>query len=402
MRFFYVDPGLQSNLGHHAKSCRLVTRELGARGIEVVTLAFKDVASELQAELRSVPHFRAFTYWLSDGDPVCGWLNAFNIAAAMTSEDLARLDIRGDDVVYFNSAQPAQVMAVIHWIAAVPEERQPQIVIEFGTEPGLQVQILPGGARYDVPDPRVDPRPMLFRFVGGRLREIDTRRLRLVTFHGISSRVYESMLGQPVGVLPFPYYANGPISDRSQKRPIVITALGHQGFDKGFHLLPLVAAELLRRHADIGIVLHSAVPGENPETDTALRSLAASDRRLKFHEGILGADDWETLLDKSDLILCPYNPERYFLSHSGIVAEALANGIPLVVPSGTALASITEEFGGARTTFDLFEVSSIVDATNRALWSFDHYAALAVLAAAKWHQTQGVRRTIDAMLGQTG
>ena len=91
----------------------------------------------------AVPHFRAFTYWLSDGDPVRGWLNAFNAASAMTYEDLAQLDIRGDDVVYFNSAQPAQVMAAIHWIAALPMERQPQIVIEFGTKSGLQFHRTP-------------------------------------------------------------------------------------------------------------------------------------------------------------------------------------------------------------------------------------------------------------------
>ena len=398
MRFFYVDPGLQSDLGHHAKSCRVFRRELNARGIETVTLAHRDVSAALSRELGAAPYFRAFTYWFSDGDPVRGWLNAFNASSAMTYEDLKGLDVRGDDLVYFNSAQPAQVMAAIHWTTALPPERRPHIVIEFGTEPGLQIQRLPSGARYNAPDPRVDSRPTLFRLVGERLREANTRHIRLVTFHTIPSRAYESMLGQPVGVVPFPYDANGQVRDRSGKRPVVITALGHQGFDKGFHLLPRLVAELLGMHSDIRIELHSAVSGDKPETDAALRTLARSDQRLSFHEGVLRADEWEDLLSRSDLILCPYNPDRYFLSHSGIVAEALANGIPVVVPSGTALASITEEFGGARTTFDRFEGSSIVDATNRALSSFDDYAARAVSAAEKWRQTQGVQRTLDAIL----
>ena len=401
MRFFYVDPGLQSDLGHHAKSCRVFRRELGERGIETVTLAHRDVSGALSRELGAVPHFRAFTYWFSDGDPVRGWLNAFNASSAMTFEDLTGLDVRGDDLVYFNSAQPAQVMAVIHWITGLAVERRPQIVIEFGTEPGLQIQRTPSGVRYEAPDPRVDSRPTLFRLVGERLRGANTRHIRLVTFHTIPSRAYESMLGQPVGVVPFPYDANGQVRDRSGKRPIVITALGHQGFDKGFHLLPKLAAELLRMHSDIRIELHSAVPGDKPETDTALRNLARGDQRLTFREGVLSSEEWETLLSRSDLILCPYNPDRYFLSHSGIVAEALANGIPVVVPSGTALASITEEFGGSRTTFDRFDISSIVDATSRALSSFDHYAARALLAAEKWRQTQGVRRTLDAILVPT-
>jgi glycosyltransferase involved in cell wall biosynthesis len=401
LRFFYVDPGLQNNLGHHANSCRLVKDGLNALGIETITLAYKDVAFELQAELRAVPHFRAFTYWFSDGDPVRGWLNAFNVSSAWTYQDLARLDVGVGDFVYFHSAQPAQVMAAMQWIITLSPKNRPRVVVEFGTEPGLQVKRASNSVRFETPDPRVDPRPTLFRLVGERLREIEEHCIDFATFHSITSRAYESMLGQRVGVLPFPYQAKKSVSDRSQKRPIVIAALGHQGPDKGFHLLPSIAEELLRTHADIRIVLHNAVPGEMPEPDAALRTLARRDKRLTFYEGILGGETWESLLTASDLILCPYNPERYSLSHSGIVAEAIANGIPVVVPSGTALASITEEFGGAQTTFDRFDVPSIVEATSRALSSFGHYATLAGSAARKWRQTQGARRMLDTMLELT-
>src|ERR1700758_3547223 len=101
-RFIYVDPGLRDNLGHHANNCRVITQEFRARGFETTVLAFCNIEPGLQAELGAVPFFRAMTAWMSDGDPICGWLNGFNISSEITREDLARIadDIRPDDVIY--------------------------------------------------------------------------------------------------------------------------------------------------------------------------------------------------------------------------------------------------------------------------------------------------------------
>ena len=75
MRFFYADPGMRSNLGHHANSCRAIVNELRCRGIEVDVFGFAGMDKALQKELAAVPHFRVFTYRRSDGDPISGWLN---------------------------------------------------------------------------------------------------------------------------------------------------------------------------------------------------------------------------------------------------------------------------------------------------------------------------------------
>ena len=39
MRFYYLDPGLQSNVRHHANMCRLVSSELRLRGVETLIAA---------------------------------------------------------------------------------------------------------------------------------------------------------------------------------------------------------------------------------------------------------------------------------------------------------------------------------------------------------------------------
>lgn len=107
---------------------------------------------------------------------------------------------------------------------------------------------------------------------------------------------------------------------------------------------------------------------------------------------------WNDLLDAADLILCPYEAGRYRLSHSGLVAEALANAIPIVVPGDTALASLLDQYGGAGTSFADFAAAPIAAAVERALADFDTYCDLALAAARRWEATQGPDRLVDAML----
>src|SRR5258708_40305437 len=90
-RFFYGDPGLNDNLGHHANNCRFITREARSRGMDVKVLSFANIEAGLKAELDAVPFFRALTAWLSDGDPICGWLHAFHIVGEIKREDLGRI-----------------------------------------------------------------------------------------------------------------------------------------------------------------------------------------------------------------------------------------------------------------------------------------------------------------------
>src|SRR5436309_149594 len=113
MRFFYADPGLRGNNGHHATFCRAIIAELRARGITTEVYAHRDVEAELRDELNALPYFKAYTYWEDDGDPICGWLTAFEICSLGTAEDLLLLSkLTRDDILYISSARPAQLMAV--------------------------------------------------------------------------------------------------------------------------------------------------------------------------------------------------------------------------------------------------------------------------------------------------
>jgi hypothetical protein len=169
-RFFYADPGLTDNLGHHANNCRFIAGEARSRGMDVKVLSFANIEAALQAELGAIPFFRALTAWLNDGDPICGWLNAFHVVAEITREDLARIgDIGPGDVMYFSSALPAQLFALAQWMGALPRDRLPLVVTEFGIDPGTDMQPSPQGLVYSVRDPRADARAILYRAAAARI-----------------------------------------------------------------------------------------------------------------------------------------------------------------------------------------------------------------------------------------
>lgn len=401
MRVIYIDPGLRDNLGHHANSCRAIRGELLRRGVSVAVCGFSGVSQELRDELHVIPAFRSFTYWAHDNDPWAGWLNTFDSASRLTVEDLGRLQgIVADDLVYFNSAQPIQLMAAIRWFQSLPAERRPHVVVEFGTDPG--VDVVPGATPAQIVvnprDYRVEPRPMFYRFAANQLTEADLTRFHMVTFDRLSSQIFAYVLGKPVGVLPLPQFTRDNLTSRAGRRPITVAVLGHQRKDKGYQLMPLIARLLLAHEPDIRLLIHNGAPNEMPQVQQELRAHAAVETRIVLDEETAGAEKWNSLLAASDLILCPYDPARFLASYSAVATEAVANAIPLVVPAGTSMEALLARFGNPGTIFSAWTPESIVAGVRAALADFDSVAERALAASGQWNATMGVGNMVTSLL----
>ena len=397
MHFFYVDPGLRSDVGHHANYCRYIVGELRSRGIETLVFAHRNVEQALQSELGAVPHFRIDTYAHSDGDPICGWLSGFDAYTRTTYQDLSALPaIDASDAVLAASVQPVQMSALVEWQRAFPPGRRPTVVMEsFDT--GLKIERTAQGPVTSVPDPRQDSRATLFRFVAKRLPPQEEGRLHVVTFEETTSHLFRVLLERPVRTLPLPYGRVTPLRNRAGARRATVAILGHQKFAKGYDRLPEIVVELLRSRPDFRLLIQHVDPRGPPKLQEAMRSVAMASDRVILDEAPAGRTRWPQLLEISDLVLCPHRPE-FYTSFSAVAAEALANGIPLVVPAGTPLEKMLLEFSGAGTSFDRFEPAAIVSATGRALDDFDRFAGLAHAAALRWPLTYGPARMVDGLL----
>lgn len=399
MRFIYLDAGLRHELGHHANYARSILQELRAKSVDTVVVASALVVPELRSELGAMPHFRAYARRPIDPDPIVGWLKTFEACAQLTFEDLRRINgIAPHDIVYMGSMYEDLFMGLVRWAGAIEPAQLPTILGDFSFGPGLAVTVdADNKVRYALGDPRADPRPLLHRYAARAITPAVAKRLTLATFDRPTSAAYAA-LGLRMETWPAPIQATTGRRRRAGARPITVGILGHQRPDKGYYLVPEVVASLLRQRSDIRFLVHNGDPDFVPEPQRAMRRLALEDHRVVLDETISGPEPWAHLLERSDLMLCPYHPTAFVTRFSSLACEAIANGIPLVVPARTSLAELVKEFGEPGAAFETFDPPSIINAVNRALDDFDRYAELAQSAAKRWSQTQGARALVDRML----
>jgi glycosyltransferase involved in cell wall biosynthesis len=396
MRFYYADPALRDELGHHVSACRALVGELRRRELDVTVIANSHLSPRLKSELGAVRYFSANPHVFSDGDPECGWLNVFTGYFSSTGREFASAKIGADDFLYLSSDRPAQLMAVVSWMSDCVSKKRPPIVIEFPTDPGVVVRRDDDELSFGIPDPRHDDRAVLYRFSALKLAELKEHRIRFVTFDRRLSEIYAALLEHEVGVLPRFVKAHGQPESRVGKRPITISVIGRQNANTGYHLLPEVVETLLSRHDNIRVLVHNAIPSEMPEPQATMRRLAAQDARIILDERIADRDIWVHLLQASDLIICPHRPDLYY-SASSIVTDAIANGIPVIVPSNTAAATLVSDYGGAGVAFTTFDASSVAAAVQMGIKNFDTMARLSYQGAATWAQKNGPQQCVDAI-----
>ncbi|MBY0509488.1 MAG: hypothetical protein K2P94_04980 [Rhodospirillaceae bacterium] len=354
----------------------------------------------IRDEFAAIPFFRYPPYFTSDGDPFCGWINAFFLVANTACAEFAAIsDIQPDDIVYFTAVQPSYLFGMAQWMASIPPARQPTLLMDLIFPPGLNKQIEDGREVWTTRDPREDPRAVLYRFVGSLLRPLRLPRLHLVTSNLESLTHYKELLLRDVKPLPtLPFAAHETPFKRTRNGPLTLGVLGYQTPVKGYHFMPEVFAHLLNTRRDIRILAHNSSSEFMPEAQRALREMASNDSRLTLNEQALDADEYQALLDACDIIICPYDPRFYVGALSGLVAECLSNGIPLIVPAGTVLAAKVAEYGHVGTTFDDFAPASILDAAQRVLNNFEVHAEMAFAGAQKWAAQEGPGKYVDALM----
>ena len=347
------------------------------------------------------PFFRWFTYLQSfrRKDPIAGWLRDFDVGWRLTLEDLQRITpVSNDDVVYLSSVWPAQFMALLQWLGGMAPAMRPRVFVEFGTEPGVKLTpALASRWQIEVPEPRLEPRGTLYRYVASIAKQRDFPSVFLCTFEQTVSDIYQALTGWPFATLPWPYACVVSNRGLSGKRPIRAAVVGHQRSEKGFQHIPEVLRQL-HDTADVEFLVHNSAPEEMVDTQNALRQSAGTNTRLILDERSVYGSEWAGILEQVDLMVCPYDPVRYATSHSALVTECIANGIPCLVPANTIPAAMCREFGGMAVEISGWTAASIVTGIRTALANFDMLAERAQVAAQRWREFQGAPRLVDRLL----
>ncbi len=405
MRLMYLDPGMQNDVGHHANYARAILNEATRRQIQVDLFGWHGVTAALQAELGAIPFFRWYTYTVGyQNNPISGWLMNFEQGWRVLLEDLRKLPTPSpDDIIFIPSLWPSWLMAVVQWISNIPADRRPTVVGEFASECGLQpAPRRDGPPQYAVPDPRTDPRATLYHYAAALLDDDVRQRFTLCTFERAVSTLFQTLLDVEIASLPWPIAGPTAIQSRANRRPITAAFLGFQRLDKGYALVPQIVQQLLRdrtcRKVGVRLLIHNARPDECPEIHAAVRALVRP--QVQLDESPVDGPRWQALLDKTDLMICPYDPKRYAAAHSGLTTECLANGIPMILPADTVLSAIAARFN-VGTCFDQWTAASVSAATVKAIDRFDTLAERSYHAAGEWKKANGPAAFFEALLQLT-
>jgi len=219
----------------------------------------------------------------------------------------------------------------------------------------------------------------------------------LVTFHPTCSAIYTHLLQRQVHTVPVPHQAVSPLVSRIGHHPLTVGVLGHQRGDKGYHMMPEVAMLLLAADPDVRVLLHNGAPDFMAEVQGIVRAIAADNPRIIVDERTADLAIWDDLLRQCDIVLCPYDPPSYIAAYSAVVGEALALGLPVVVPDTSTLARTFHDYGQPGATFFHFNPQAIAAATLAVMADFNTYAARAVEAALRWKATMGAANTVAAI-----
>ncbi|NDV24956.1 glycosyltransferase family 4 protein [Desulfovibrio sp. JC022] len=179
------------------------------------------------------------------------------------------------------------------------------------------------------------------------LRELFTKIVQSSTARHVSfftdteelTRQYAYATGHRFHTLPIPHTRPG--NEKSQNE-IVVSYLGDARLEKGFQHLPLIVETVMRKKIDdnVRFVFQSnlAALGGEQAVITAREQLEVFfSEKVQLIKSPLSSHDYELFLSQSSIVLLPYDRGSYNARSSGILVEALANGIPVIVPAGSWL-----------------------------------------------------------------
>jgi glycosyltransferase involved in cell wall biosynthesis len=169
---------------------------------------------------------------------------------------------------------------------------------------------------------------------------------------------------------------------------LCIAYFGDVRDEKGFFHIPAIVEGMLADYVEPGKV-RFLVQGSLSHPEWNAKSAAALEKlktyptnqvRMVGLDAPLAPEEYFQLVSEADLLLCPYSPHAYRRRSSGTLTEAIAAGIPTVVPQETWLA--TQQPAGTGEQF--FDEPSLVAAVRKICDNYDRYLSSARRAKDEW------------------
>ncbi len=388
-RVFIADFDLVRYSGHYFNQVFGLREAARARGLEVRIYIASNAGSKVVEDL--------------DGHailPMTRWRNVKKDASLENFADAHRrlkplwtdleaANISEHDILVITSSRPQVIFGVGQWLRARPAWAQPSVFFRFF-----------GPEFFDFEAKAFSEEAWAYHFASRHLPErcggeriffTLNNEKALLHLEGLSLRrafylpvpKFYGQMTEPEAhtIEPLTIYVHvnrrtGPMSDRTIK---LVTRILHQHTDVKF---------LIRfckyTYSDDSL---------NKKIDKALRR-----PNVEILPGEQNHIDYLAAIEKSDMVLLPYDPVEYRGIVSGIFCEAAAMGKVAIIPAGTWMADHLTEGRATGVLFDENSVDDMVDAIERAIQDRKRLQAEAYRNAPSFREENSCAKNLDGML----
>ena len=302
------------------------------------------------------------------------------------------------DVVIFPWATAARLNGVADWLADIEPAARPRLVFNI---------LRPERSwRIDEDRHEVSGDFSWFAFACRRLRSL--ARPNGLVFTAVEPRL--SQLVSRVGGVdcrPAPLHKFYPTdAELASLRPharqagVNIGALGSSHtYEKGWDLLPEIMGVVCAARPDAAFFAQVEDRAHGEALSAALHA-AGAPVRVTLQPGPLSTDDYFRRFLASDLVLQPYDNPVYALMPSGIFADAVVCGAPVVAPAGTWISDRLDEGWGAGVTFAPPTAAAIAEATVKAIDRLEALRAKAAGQGEAWRKAHSLEAYVDHIMAR--
>jgi glycosyltransferase involved in cell wall biosynthesis len=377
LRLIVLDHGMRFVPGHHLMYNTGLLIECVKRNLPVQFYVHTSCHTEVVSALRAKPVLRPARNTIHSNDEFCGYFEEYYISSRLAEYNLRMVfkdTLEPTDIVFIHTADPKIVLGLAAWYKTLPADRQPILCLKFQNHGYKHVL-----GQYQVVAQSLF-RSALKPFIG-------MDKVHLAASNARIAEQIEHVAEKPCPVFPIPLQIDPPKirTARRSRQDIRIGYCGEGRPEQGVTFLPGIVEEILATHPGVQFTIQF---GCNFVTKEILHRLRESGDRVVVQEHCYVGQHFYDLLRSFDALLLPYDPNRYIDRSSQLVVEAIALGVPVIVPARSSLAFEAQRFDCGYSLFETQNVPSIVAAIGAFLadrQALAQKSALAAKACADFH-----------------